>query len=194
MWPVAVIVDEADAFLATATPRGQRHQRARISRRSPRSWGTRSSGERSSGSCSPPGPTCCRWTSSGRARGGAPGALLSGVHEERVELVKTMARKAKVNFGGRHHRHPAPRPAQDVGADIEAALVRAKLRAVTDRRDRVTAQDPARDLRGLPPTELSAGGRAADAGGRSRNAPRARCCPNRTGRCLATRSRSASAS
>ena len=27
------------------------------------------------------------------------------------------------------------------GADIEAALVRAKLRAVTDRRERVTAQD-----------------------------------------------------
>jgi SpoVK/Ycf46/Vps4 family AAA+-type ATPase len=27
------------------------------------------------------------------------------------------------------------------GADIEAALVRAKLRAVTDRRDKVTAQD-----------------------------------------------------
>src|SRR5467141_2628929 len=62
-------------------------------------------------------------------------------HEERVELVKTMARKAKVNFDGDMVAILPPDLPKMSGADIEAALVRAKLRAVTDRREKVTADD-----------------------------------------------------
>src|SRR5204863_9536371 len=62
-------------------------------------------------------------------------------YEERVELVKTMARKAKVNFEGDIIALLPPDLPKMSGADLEAALVRAKLRAVTDRRDKVTADD-----------------------------------------------------
>jgi len=62
-------------------------------------------------------------------------------HEERVELVKTMARKAKVNFDGDIVAILPPDLPKMSGADIESALVRAKLRAVTDRREKVTADD-----------------------------------------------------
>jgi ATP-dependent 26S proteasome regulatory subunit len=61
--------------------------------------------------------------------------------EERLELIKTMARKAKVNFEGDIAALlPKDLPKMS-GADIEAALVRSKLRAVTDKRDKVTADD-----------------------------------------------------
>jgi ATP-dependent 26S proteasome regulatory subunit len=62
-------------------------------------------------------------------------------HEERVELVKTMARKAKVNFDGDLVALLPPDLPKMSGADLEAALVRAKLRAVTDRREKVSADD-----------------------------------------------------
>ena len=59
----------------------------------------------------------------------------------RVELVKTMARKAKVNFEGDLVALLPPDLPKMSGADLEAALVRAKLRAVTDRREKVSADD-----------------------------------------------------
>jgi ATP-dependent 26S proteasome regulatory subunit len=62
-------------------------------------------------------------------------------HDERVELLKTMARKAKVSFEGDVTAILPPDLPKMSGADIEAALVRAKLRAVTDRREKVTATD-----------------------------------------------------
>jgi len=62
-------------------------------------------------------------------------------HEERVELVKTMARKAKVNFEGDLVALLPPDLPKMSGADLEAALVRAKLRAVTDHREKVSADD-----------------------------------------------------
>src|SRR5256885_4761515 len=58
MWPVAVIIDEADAFPAIGARRETAGPRSGSSPASPPSWGTRSSGERSSGSCSPAAPTC----------------------------------------------------------------------------------------------------------------------------------------
>src|ERR671935_253473 len=51
---------------ATAMPRATAAPAPASSPRSPPSWGTPSTGGRSSGSCSPRAPTCCRWTSSGR--------------------------------------------------------------------------------------------------------------------------------
>ena len=53
MWPVAVIIDEADAFLGNREQRGRLAAPARASSpRSPRSWATPSTAARSSGSCS----------------------------------------------------------------------------------------------------------------------------------------------
>src|SRR5947209_19006336 len=54
-------------------------------------------------------------------------------HDERVELVKTMARKAKVNFDGEITAVLPPDLPKMSGADLEAALVRARLRAVAAR-------------------------------------------------------------
>ena len=60
---------------------------------------------------------------------------------ERVELFKTMAKKSRVQVEGDWAVVlPADLPKMS-GADIEAALVRAKLRAVSDKRDKVTAED-----------------------------------------------------
>jgi ATP-dependent 26S proteasome regulatory subunit len=61
--------------------------------------------------------------------------------EERLELIKTMARKAKVAFEGDLAAILPKDLPQMSGADIEAALVRAKLRAVNDKREKVTAVD-----------------------------------------------------
>jgi ATP-dependent 26S proteasome regulatory subunit len=61
--------------------------------------------------------------------------------DERIELIKTMARKAKVNFDGDINALLPPDMPSMSGADIESALVRAKLRAVNDKREKVTATD-----------------------------------------------------
>jgi AAA+ superfamily predicted ATPase len=60
---------------------------------------------------------------------------------ERVELFKTMAKKAKVPVEGDWAEVLPKELPKMSGADIEAALVRAKLRAVSDKRDKVTSQD-----------------------------------------------------
>jgi ATP-dependent 26S proteasome regulatory subunit len=72
---------------------------------------------------------------------------------ERVELFKTMAKKAKVTVDGDWEKVlPADLPKLS-GADIEAALVRAKLRAVSDKRERVTSEDIQQTLADfLPPS------------------------------------------
>src|SRR5258708_25229103 len=58
--------------------------------------------------------------------------------EERLELIKTMAKKARVNFDGEiTETLPKDQPKMS-GADIESALVRAKLRAVNAKREKVT--------------------------------------------------------
>src|ERR1051325_10823995 len=62
-------------------------------------------------------------------------------NEERIELIKTMARKAKVGFDGDIAALLPPDLPTMSGADIEAALVRSKLRAVNDKREKVTADD-----------------------------------------------------
>jgi ATP-dependent 26S proteasome regulatory subunit len=62
-------------------------------------------------------------------------------HEERLELARTMAKKARVQFDGDIAQVLPPDLPKMSGADIEAALVRAKLRAVSDKRDKVTQED-----------------------------------------------------
>ena len=62
MWPVAVIIDEADAFLGNRNAREIPAPPRASSPRSRRSWATPSIAARSSGSCSPAAPTSCRWT------------------------------------------------------------------------------------------------------------------------------------
>src|SRR5919202_211230 len=62
-------------------------------------------------------------------------------HEERLELVRTMAKKARVQVDGDLAEVlPKDLPKMS-GAALGGALVRAKLRAVNDRRDKVTKED-----------------------------------------------------
>jgi ATP-dependent 26S proteasome regulatory subunit len=61
--------------------------------------------------------------------------------EEKLELIKTMAKKAKVSIEGElSEAIPKDLPSMSA-ADIEAALVRANARAVVDKREKVTKQD-----------------------------------------------------
>jgi ATP-dependent 26S proteasome regulatory subunit len=71
--------------------------------------------------------------------------------EERLELIKTMAKKAKVGFEGDLSAVLPPDLPKMSGADIEAALVRAKLRAVNDKRDKVTKEDLAKTFADFVP-------------------------------------------
>src|SRR2546426_2671010 len=154
MWPVAVIVDEADAFLGNRNAQGDSGTSARVfsqiatfmgntEYRGKIVWFLRTSR---------PDLLPVDLKRQGRAEDHLA-LFYPESHEERVELVKTMARKAKVNFEGDITAILPPDLPRMSGADIEAALVRAKLRAVTDRRDRVTAQDLRETFADfLPPT------------------------------------------
>jgi SpoVK/Ycf46/Vps4 family AAA+-type ATPase len=72
-------------------------------------------------------------------------------HEERLELVRTMAKKARVGFeGDMADVLPKDLPKMS-GADLEAALVRAKLRAVNDKRDKVSRDDLAKTFADFVP-------------------------------------------
>jgi len=65
--------------------------------------------------------------------------------------VRTMAKKARVQVDGDLAEVlPKDLPKMS-GADLEAALVRAKLRAVTDRRDKVTKEDLAQTFADFVP-------------------------------------------
>ena len=142
MWPVAVIIDEADAFLGNRNAQGDSGTSARVF----------SSIASFMGNTEYRGKIVwflltCRpdllpvdLKRQGRAEEHLALFYPESV-DERLELVKTMARKARVNFDGDITSVlPKDLPKMS-GADIEAALVRAKLRAVTDKREKVTRED-----------------------------------------------------
>jgi SpoVK/Ycf46/Vps4 family AAA+-type ATPase len=61
--------------------------------------------------------------------------------EERLELIRTMSKKSRVVIEGELSEVVPKDLPQMSGADVEAALVRAKLRALSHKRDKVTRED-----------------------------------------------------
>src|SRR4051812_27673837 len=142
MWPVAVIVDEADAALGNRNASGDSGTSARVFSQIAAFMGNTDFRGKIVWFLLTSRPDLLPVDLKRQGRAEEHIALFyPETHEERIELAKTMARKAKVNFEGDITALlPADMPKMS-GADIEAALVRAKLRAVTDRREKVTAQD-----------------------------------------------------
>src|SRR5437016_6163517 len=142
MWPVAVIVDEADAFLGNRNAQGDSGTSARVFSQIASFMGNTEYRGKIVWFLLTSRPDLLPVDLKRQGRAEEHLALFyPESHEERVELVKTMARKAKVNFDGDVTAVLPPDLPKMSGADIEAALVRAKLRAVTDRREKVTAND-----------------------------------------------------
>ncbi|HZX94090.1 MAG TPA: ATP-binding protein [Myxococcales bacterium] len=142
MWPVAVIVDEADAFLGNRNAQGDSGTSARVFSQIATFMGNTEYRGKVVWFLLTARPDLLPVDLKRQGRAEEHLALFyPESHEERIELVKIMAKKARVGFEGDIAALLPPDLPRMSGADIEAALVRAKLRAVTDKRDKVTAQD-----------------------------------------------------
>jgi AAA+ superfamily predicted ATPase len=142
MWPVAVIIDEADAFLGNRNASGDSGTSSRVFASIAAFMGNTEYRGKIVWFLLTCRPDLLPVDLKRQGRAEEHLALFyPETQEERLELVKTMARKAKVSFDGAFSE-VLPKDLPELsGADIEAALVRAKLRAVNDHRDKVTAQD-----------------------------------------------------
>ncbi|HXN56320.1 MAG TPA: AAA family ATPase, partial [Myxococcales bacterium] len=142
MWPVAVIIDEADAFLGNRNASGDSGTSSRVFASIAAFMGNTEYRGKIVWFLLTCRPDLLPVDLKRQGRAEEHLALFyPESQEERLELVKTMARKAKISFDGAFSE-VLPKDLPELsGADIEAALVRAKLRAVNDHRDKVTAQD-----------------------------------------------------
>jgi ATP-dependent 26S proteasome regulatory subunit len=142
MWPVAVIIDEADAFLGNRNQSGDSGTSARVFSSIAAFMGNTDYRGKIVWFLLTCRPDLLPVDLKRQGRAEEHLALFyPESKEEIVELIKTMARKAKVNFAGDiSETLPKDLPKMS-GADIESALVRAKLRAVNDKRDKVTRED-----------------------------------------------------
>ena len=142
MWPVAVIIDEADAFLGTRNASGDSGTSARVFSSIAAFMGNTEYRGKIVWFLLTCRPDLLPVDLKRQGRAEEHLALFYPESpEERIELIKIMAKKAKVGFDGDIMAILPPDLPQMSGADIEAALVRAKLRAVNDKRERVTAED-----------------------------------------------------
>ena len=142
MWPVAVIIDEADAFLGNRSASGDSGTSARVFSSIAAFMGNTEYRGKIVWFLLTCRPDLLPVDLKRQGRAEEHLALFYPESaEERLELIKTMARKARVNFDGDiGETVPKDLPKMS-GADIESALVRAKLRAVNDKREKVTRQD-----------------------------------------------------
>ena len=142
MWPVAVIIDEADAFLGNRNASGDSGTSARVFSSIAAFMGNTEYRGKIVWFLLTCRPDLLPVDLKRQGRAEEHLALFyPESKEEIVELIKTMARKARVNFDGDIVEVlPKDLPKMS-GADIESALVRAKLRAVNDKRDKVTRED-----------------------------------------------------
>src|SRR2546422_2905273 len=142
MWPVAVIVDEADAFLGNRNAQGDSGTSARVFSQIASFMGNTEYRGKIVWFLLTCRPDLLPVDLKRQGRAEEHLALFYPESpEERIELIKIMAKKAKVGFDGDIMAILPPDLPQMSGADIEATLVRAKLRAVNDRREKVTADD-----------------------------------------------------
>ena len=142
MWPVAVIIDEADAFLGNRNASGDSGTSSRVFASIAAFMGNTEYRGKIVWFLLTCRPDLLPVDLKRQGRAEEHLALFyPETPEERLELIKTMAKKAKVGFDGDlSELLPKDMPAMS-GADVEAGLVRAKLRAVTDRRDKVSKKD-----------------------------------------------------
>jgi SpoVK/Ycf46/Vps4 family AAA+-type ATPase len=142
MWPVAVIVDEADAFLGSRNAQGDSGTSARVFSQIAAFMGNTEYRGKIVWFLLTSRPDLLPVDLKRQGRAEEHLALFyPESHDERLELARTMAKKARVQFDGDIAQVLPPDLPKMSGADIEAALVRAKLRAVSDRRDKVTQED-----------------------------------------------------
>src|SRR3954467_7390636 len=142
MWPVAVIVDEADAFLGNRNAQGDSGTSARVFSQIATFMGNTEYRGKVVWFLLTSRPDLLPVDLKRQGRAEEHLALCCPEsQDERLELVKTMARKAKVNFQGDSAALLPPDLPRMSGADLEAALVRSKLRAVSDSREKVTSDD-----------------------------------------------------
>jgi AAA+ superfamily predicted ATPase len=142
MWPVAVIVDEADAFLGNRSAQGDSGTSQRVFAAIAEFMGNTQYRGKIVWFLLTSRPDLLPVDLKRQGRAEEHLALFyPESHDERLELIRTMARKAKVSFDGDIAEVlPNDLPKMS-GADLEAALVRAKLRAVSDNRNKVTRED-----------------------------------------------------
>jgi AAA+ superfamily predicted ATPase len=142
MWPVAVIVDEADAFLGNRSAQGDSGTSARVFSQIATFMGNTDYRGKIVWFLLTSRPDLLPVDLKRQGRAEEHLALFyPESHEERLELARTMAKKARVQFDGDLAQVLPPDLPKMSGADIEAALVRAKLRAVSDKREKVTQED-----------------------------------------------------
>jgi SpoVK/Ycf46/Vps4 family AAA+-type ATPase len=142
MWPVAVIIDEADAFLGNRNASGDSGTSSRVFASIAAFMGNTEYRGKIVWFLLTCRPDLLPVDLKRQGRAEEHLALFYPESpEERLELIKTMARKAKVSFEGDLAAILPKDLPQMSGADVEAALVRAKLRAVNDRREKVTSVD-----------------------------------------------------
>ena len=142
MWPVAVIIDEADAFLGNRNAQGDSGTSARVFSQIASFMGNTDYRGKIVWFLLTCRPDLLPVDLKRQGRAEEHLALFYPESvDERIELIKTMARKAKVGFDGDIAALLPPDLPKMSGADIEAALVRSKLRAVNDKREKVTAED-----------------------------------------------------
>src|SRR5437868_10977021 len=142
MWPVAVIIDEADAFLGNRNASGDSGTSARVFSSIAAFMGNTDFRGKIVWFLLTCRPDLLPVDLKRQGRAEEHLALFYPESlEERIELIKIMAKKARVNFEGDIAEVlPKDLPTMS-GADIEAALVRSKLRAVNDKREKVTKED-----------------------------------------------------
>ena len=142
MWPVAVIIDEADAFLGNRNASGDSGTSARVFSQIASFMGDTQYRGKIVWFLLTCRPDLLPVDLKRQGRAEEHLALFYPESaDERLELIKTMAKKAHVGFEGDIAALlPADMPKLS-GADIEAALVRAKARALNGKREKVTAED-----------------------------------------------------
>jgi SpoVK/Ycf46/Vps4 family AAA+-type ATPase len=156
MWPVAVIVDEADAFLGNRGSSGDSGTSARVFSQIASFMGNTEFRGKIVWFLLTCRPDLLPIDLKRQGRAEEHLALFYPQTEgERDDLFKAVAGKAKIDVGrvGSFSKLvPASNPSMS-GADIEAALVRAKFRAVANGRDSVIDEDVVKVLEDfIPPS------------------------------------------
>ncbi len=142
MWPVAVIIDEADAFLGNRNASGDSGTSQRVFASIAAFMGNTEFRGKIVWFLLTCRPDLLPVDLKRQGRAEEHLALFyPETAEERLELIKTMAKKSRVTIEGELSEVIPKDLPQMSGADVEAALVRSKLRAVINKREKVTRED-----------------------------------------------------
>jgi len=156
MWPVAVIIDEADAFLGNRGSSGDSGTSARVFSQIASFMGNTEFRGKIVWFLLTCRPDLLPIDLKRQGRAEEHLALFyPQTAEERDELFRVVAKKANVNVSkvGTFSSLVPPSTPTMSGADIEAALVRAKFRALSDGRDNVQDEDVVKVLEDfIPPS------------------------------------------